>query len=172
MSVKQEELKLVELELTRESEELSDATDRLAESNSALNSALDGTSQSLQEQIDRAIELQTIYNSFEPGEFVASVKTMADALKMDFAEAMGIAGAAWTSLMGEKFGGFGGVSGAGGQVIPNATIPPINYPSTAGGSTGAGQTFDVNINLSDALGDIIARENVKIQERGDTFVLG
>jgi len=32
-------------------------------------------------------------------------------------------------------------------------------------------TVDVNLNLTDAIGEIIQRENIKIQERGNTFVL-
>ena len=173
LAVKQEELKLVELDLIRESDDLIDATDRLADANSALDSALDGTSLSLKEQIDRAIELQTVYDSFEPGEFVASVRTMADVLKIDFAEAMGIAGSAWATLAGKLGVGFAGAGGtSGGDTISPETIPPINYPSTPGGATGGGQTFDFNINLTDALGEVIQRENIKIQERGDTFVLG
>jgi len=54
--------------------------------------------------------------------------------------------------------------------VPSLPVTDFSaVPSgVGGGKTG---TIDVNLNLTDAIGEVIQRENIKIQERGNTFVL-
>jgi len=60
----------------------------------------------------------------------------------------------------------------GGVDTPVPSLPVQDFSAEqyrgGGGKTG---TIDVNLNLTDAIGEIIQRENIKIQERGNTFVM-
>ena len=97
---------------------------------------------------------------------------MADVLKIDFAEAMGIAGAAMTSLMGEKFGGFGASSGVVDHTY--ASLPVGEFAMTKDKLAGGGGNQSVQVDVvirEETMQDIVARANARIQLMGDNFVL-
>ena len=51
------------------------------------------------------------------------------------------------------------------------SIPVQDFRTQLAGGLQQTSTIDVNLNLTDAIGEVIQRENIKIQERGNTFVL-
>jgi hypothetical protein len=51
------------------------------------------------------------------------------------------------------------------------SLPVTDFTTTLVAGRQQTSTVDVNLNLTDAIGEIIQRENIKIQERGNTFVL-
>ena len=53
--------------------------------------------------------------------------------------------------------------------VPNIPVQDFRTRLVAGRQQLS--TIDVNLNLTDAIGEIIQKENIKIQERGNTFVL-
>ena len=63
----------------------------------------------------------------------------------------------------------------GGVTLPTTTevpsLPVQDFTTTFVGGRQQASTIDFNINMTDAIGEIIQRENIKIQERGNTFVL-
>ncbi len=63
--------------------------------------------------------------------------------------------------------------GAPTQIAPTEipSIPVQDFRTQLAGGLQQTSTVDVNLNLTDAIGEIIQRENIKIQERGNTFVL-
>ena len=81
-----------------------------------------------------------------------------------------------TGLGGTDFGRLvsqGFVQLAAPSVAAPVPSLPVQDFSAAPSGVGGGKTgtIDVNLNLTDAIGEIIQRENIKIQERGNTFVL-
>tara|TARA_A100001201_G_scaffold57819_1_gene55724 strand:+ start:43 stop:1992 length:1950 start_codon:yes stop_codon:yes gene_type:complete len=51
------------------------------------------------------------------------------------------------------------------------SLPASDFTTTLVGGRQQTSTIDVNLNLTDAIGEIIQEQNIKIQERGNTFVL-
>ena len=51
------------------------------------------------------------------------------------------------------------------------SLPVTDFSTTLVGGRQQTSTIDVNLNLTDAIGEIIQEQNIKIQERGNTFVL-
>lgn len=51
------------------------------------------------------------------------------------------------------------------------SLPVTDFSTTLVGGRQQTSTLDVNLNLTDAIGEIIQEQNIKIQERGNTFVL-
>ena len=73
--------------------------------------------------------------------------------------------------------GFGAIPSLdlGGARIPTPTeapsLPVQDFATTFSGGRQQFQTIDVNLNLTDAIGEIIQEQSIKIQERGNTFIL-
>tara|TARA_R100001163_G_C5062352_1_gene199421 strand:+ start:3 stop:1871 length:1869 start_codon:yes stop_codon:yes gene_type:complete len=51
------------------------------------------------------------------------------------------------------------------------SLPVTDFSTTFAGGRQQTSTIDVNLNLTDAIGEIIQEQNIKIQERGNTFFL-
>jgi len=51
------------------------------------------------------------------------------------------------------------------------TLPVQDFSTTLVAGRQQAQTLDINVNMTDAIGEVIQRENIRIQERGNTFFL-
>tara|TARA_R110002020_G_scaffold15995_3_gene56788 strand:- start:1971 stop:3935 length:1965 start_codon:yes stop_codon:yes gene_type:complete len=156
LAVKQEELKLVELELTRESEALIDARDRLIDSEKALQNATDRTSESFADQIARKGELQQALNDFTVPGFLNETKLIADALNLDVNDAIKnvmetykgmigeIEGKPFPDILAESYGGLGGLGQPGSVSV---AAPPLDTGGMGSGSGFGRQSVDINVNV-------------------------
>ena len=183
LAVKQEELKLVELDLIRESDDLIDATSRLAEANTALIEALDPTSKSLGDQLERVIELETALNGFEPGEFMSTVRLMADTLGLSFETVYDEISGGWLELMREfqnkPFDEIVLPDSDSGRIPHKGVVMPegeryaqrgfIDGSGTQGGNDTKKVELDIVLR-DEAMQEIVARVNRTIQFSGDSFV--
>ena len=51
------------------------------------------------------------------------------------------------------------------------TLPVQDFSTSLVAGKQQAQTLDINVNMTDAIGEVIQRENIRIQERGNTFFL-
>ena len=51
------------------------------------------------------------------------------------------------------------------------TLPVQDFSTSLVAGRQQAQTLDINVNMTDAIGEVIQRENIRIQERGNTFFL-
>jgi hypothetical protein len=187
LAVKEEELKLVEKDILRESDALIDSRDRLTQAQKKLADATSETEQSFQEQLERQGQLAEALAEFDGQPFIDEAIRIADALNLNVAEAIENVIKAYRDYRQEFTGktlteelalqlpslaGLGLPGAVATTPVPVATTSTIDTGVSSSGSNNKSGTIDLNINLSDALGEIIQRENIQIQERGDTFVLG
>jgi hypothetical protein len=162
LAVKQEELKLVELELTRESEALIDARDRLIDSEKALQNATDRTSESFADQIARKGELQEALNDFAVPGFLNETMLIAKSLNVDVTEAIKnvmdtyidmveeIEGKPFPDILAESYGGLEGLGQPGSVAAsPLSTVaaPPLDTGGMGSGSGFGRQSVDINVNV-------------------------
>ena len=67
------------------------------------------------------------------------------------------------------------MAGGGGMGTSNVTseVPslPVTNFSTTERNTNTGVSGEINLNLTDALGEVIQKEVIKIQERGNTLII-
>jgi hypothetical protein len=190
LAVAQEELRLVELALGRESDQLVDARKRAIDAQEALDDAINKGSSAMDIQLQAAQNLQEALDLFSTDDFQAQMLEAADVLNISWAEAINgalnkyreflqqVEGKTLVQKVDEQLaeinlpGGFKPSPLANASVTNVPSLPTQDFTaapsSVGGGKTG---TIEVNLNLTDAIGEVIQRENIKIQERGNTFVL-
>ena len=190
LAVAQEELRLVELALGRESDQLVDARKRAIDAQEALDDATNKGSSAMDIQLQAAQNLQEALDLFSTDDFQAQMLEAADVLNISWAEAINgalnkyreflqqVEGKTLVQKVDEQLaeinlpGGFKPSPLANASVTNVPSLPTQDFTaapsSVGGGKTG---TIEVNLNLTDAIGEVIQRENIKIQERGNTFVL-
>ena len=67
--------------------------------------------------------------------------------------------------------GVGGI-GADSVTAEVPSLPVTDFSTTLGGGNGGKQVSgEINLNLTDAVGEVIQKEVIKIQERGNTLIV-
>jgi hypothetical protein len=187
LAVAQEELKLVELALTRESDQLTEARKRATEAQETLEEATGEGTTAAEKQLDAVNNLQEVMDLFDTENFRDELILAADKLNFDWKTALDGALSAYVTFrqqvtgksittevdeflkaldeQGLLFGGF----------TPSPLADPVETPADTLGDNsnlksdknGGG---DTNVNLTFELdGDALQQYNIKLQQQGKTF---
>jgi hypothetical protein len=186
LAVAQEELRLIELDLGRESDQLVEARKRAAEAQLELDEATGNGTSAMQTQLESAKTLQDFLDLFETDNFQEQMKEAADVLNITWADAINNALTEYYKLR-EQVTGKTLVEEINAQMaaFPEAFVglpvgPPAEVPSlpvtdfstTLGNGNGGGRiSGQIDLNLTDAVGEVIQKEVIKIQERGNTLIV-
>jgi hypothetical protein len=187
LAVAQEELKLVELALQRESDQLVEARKRAIDAQEALDEATGKGTSAIETQVEAANKLQGVMDLFNTENFRDELLQAADTLNFSWKEALDgalneylkfrqqISGKTITQEVDEFLknldeqgllvGGFK-PSPLAGAVETDAAL--LGDQSGVKDNTGAGG--DTNVNLTVELdGDTLQQYNIKLQQQGKTF---
>lgn len=185
LAVAQEELKLVELALTRESDQLTEARKRAADAENALNDATDDSTNSLDEQLAAVDGLQQIMDLFSTENFREELLLAADKLNFDWKTALDdalnayvtfrqqVTGKTLTTEIDEFLFGLDQQGLLVGGFTPSPLADPIDFgllgdQSNTTDNSGAGG--DTNVNLTVELdAEKLQEFNIKLQKQGKTF---
>lgn len=147
------ELAEAEFELANESDRLKLAREALAIAESNLEAAQDRQSEAIKRRNDLLIESIDLTN-----EQVEANKKLIDQPAL------------LTQFRAIEMAGAGGITPAVTTDVPS--LPVTDFPAVVGNGNG-GQTVsgEINLNLTDAVGEVIQKEVIKIQERGNTLIV-
>jgi hypothetical protein len=190
LAVAQEELRLVELALGRESDQLVDARKRAIDAQEALDDATNKGSSAMDIQLQAAQNLQEVLDLFSTDDFQAQMLEAADVLNISWAEAINgalnkyreflqqVEGKTLVEKVDEQLaemnlpGGFKPSPLANASVTNAPSLPPIDFSTSVGSGTSSNKiSGQIDLNLTDAVGDVIQKEVIKIQERGNTLII-
>ena len=189
LAVAKEELKLVELALSRESDQLTEARKRATEAENALNDATDDSTSSVEEQLDAVNGLQQIMDLFSTENFREELLLAADKLNFDWKTALDDALNAYVTFRQQVTGKtlatevdefLMGLNAQGllvGGFTPSPLADPVDTPadlladqSGVNDNTNAGG--DTNLNLTVELdNEALQQFNIKLQQQGKTFLV-
>lgn len=147
------ELAEAEFELANESDRLKLAREALAIAESNLEAAQDRQSEAIKRRNDLLIESIDLTN-----EQVEANKKLIDQPAL------------LTQFRAIEMAGAGGITPAVTTDVPS--LPVTDFSAVVGNGNG-GQTVsgEINLNLTDAVGEVIQKEVIKIQERGNTLIV-
>lgn len=151
LAIAKAELAEAEFELANESDALARARDILAIAENNLSTALENQKTAMDKRNDtllKSLDL-TARQIIENGKLADSYRNI------DFGTIPSLP--------------VGGVTLPTPTEVPTLPVSDISTTLVAGRQQAS--TIDFNINMTDAIGEIIERENIKIQQRGGTFVL-
>jgi hypothetical protein len=187
LAVAQEELKLVELALQRESDQLVEARKRAAEAQQDLDEATDNGTGSMEKQLEAAQNLQDIMDLFNTENFRDELILAADTLNFNWKEALDgalneylkfrqqVTGKSITTEVDEFLKGLDEQGLLFGGFTPSPLADPVETPvdtlgdnsNVKSGNNGGG---DTNINLTFELDqEALQKYNIKLQQQGKTF---
>jgi len=187
LAVAQEELKLVELALTRESDQLTEARKRATEAQETLEEATGEGTTAVEKQLDAVNNLQQIMDLFSTENFRDELILAADKLNFDWKTALDGALSAYVTFRQQVTGKtlatevdefLMGLDAQGllfGGFTPSPLADPVETPvdtlgdnsNVKSGNNGGG---DTNINLTFELDqEALQKYNIKLQQQGKTF---
>ena len=188
LAVAQEELRLIELALGRESDQLVEARKRAAEAQQDLDEATGNGTNAMQNQLEAAKTLQDYLDLFATDNFQEQMQEAADILNITWAEAINnalneyrkllekIEGKSLVDLVDEQLsqlnlvGGFKPSPLATGGITPSPTVTPETTVTSPviGGTT----TVVIPVNIGDEqITEVVQKVNTRIQEQGKTFAI-
>jgi hypothetical protein len=187
LAVAQEELKLVELALQRESDQLVEARKRAAEAQQDLDEATDNGTGSMEKQLEAAQNLQDIMDLFNTENFRDELLYAAQTLNFNWKQALDgalneylkfrqqVTGKSITTEVDEFLKGLDEQGLLFGGFTPSPLADPVETPvdtlgdnsNVKSGNNGGG---DTNINLTFELDqEALQKYNIKLQQQGKTF---
>lgn len=152
LAVAKAELAEAEFELANESDTLARARDILAIAENNLSTALENQKLAMDkrnETLEDMLDL-TARQIIENGKLADSFAAIDPSLLVGLGAAPVAADSAPTEV---------------------PTLPVQDFSTTLVAGRQQAQTLDINVNMTDAIGEVIQRENIRIQERGNTFFL-
>lgn len=162
LAVKEEELKLVEKDILRESDALIDSRDRLTQAQKKLADATSETEQSFQEQLERQGQLAEALAEFDGQPFIDEAIRIADALNLNVAEAIENVIKAYRDYRQEFTGktlteelnlqlpslaGLGLPGAVAASPLSTVAAPPLDTGGMGAGSGFGRQSVDINVNV-------------------------
>jgi len=186
LAVAQEELRLVELALTRESDQLTEARKRAAEAQQDLDRATGNGTNAMNTQLEAAQNLQDVLNLFNSDNFQQEIKAAADILNITWAEAINgalntyrelfeqVEGRELMDVVNEQLSQLNLV-GLGAEAPAGAVDPaPIlgNSDNVLGGT--GNQEFTITSNLiidEDTIATTVQKVTTKGSAQGKTFLV-
>ena len=191
LAVAQEELRLIELALTRESDQLVEARKRAAEAQVDLDNATNNGTNSMNDQLEAAQNLQEVIDLFNTDNFQEQIQEAADVLNITWKDALDkalaeyrywreqVTGKSITTEVDEflkgldeqglLFGGFTPSPLAGGVDTPAETLgDQSGIDTNNGGGGGGAQTYNFVLELD---GDVLQKYQIKSQQQGKTYTL-
>ena len=188
LAVAQEELRLIELALGRESDQLVEARKRAAEAQQDLDEATGNGTNAMQNQLEAAKTLQDYLDLFATDNFQEQMQEAADILNITWADAINnalneyrkllekVEGKSLVDLVDEQLsqlnlvGGFKPSPLATGGITPSPTVTPETTVTSPviGGTT----TVVIPVNIGDEqITEVVQKVNTRIQEQGKTFAI-
>jgi len=189
LAVAQEELRLIELALTRESDQLVEARKRAAEAQENLDDATNNGTNSMNAQLEAAQNLQEVIDLFNTDNFQEQIQEAADVLNITWKDALDKALAEYRYWREQVTGktivdkvnefveankdllvGLGAEAPAGGGVdTPAETLgDQSGIDTNNGGGGGGAQTYNFVLELD---GDVLQKYQIKSQQQGKTYTL-
>ena len=190
LAVAQEELRLIELALTRESDQLIEARKRAAEAQKDLDDATNNGTDSMNAQLEAAQNLQQVIDLFNTDNFQDQIQEAADVLDITWKEALDgalaeyyywrqqVTGQTLTQEVdqflkdldeqGLLVGGFKPSPLAGGGDTPPDTLGDQNNIIPDGNNGGGDKDLTIVLEID---GEAIQKVNTRLQEQGKTFLV-
>ena len=190
LAVAQEELRLIELALTRESDQLIEARKRAAEAQEDLDDATNNGTDSMNAQLEAAQNLQQVIDLFNTDNFQDQIQEAADVLDITWKEALDgalaeyyywrqqVTGQTLTQEVdqflkdldeqGLLVGGFKPSPLAGGGDTPPDTLGDQNNIIPDGNNGGGDKDLTIVLEID---GEAIQKVNTRLQEQGKTFLV-
>ena len=187
LAVAQEELKLVELALQRESDQLVEARKRAIEAQQDLDEATGKGTSAIETQIEAANNLQGVMDFFNTENFRDELILAADTLNFNWKEALDgalneylkfrqqVTGKSITTEVDEFLKGLDEQGLLFGEFKPSPLADPVDTPADTLGDnsnlkSGKNGGGDTNLNLTFELdGEALQQYNIKLQQQGKTF---
>jgi len=184
LAVAQEELRLIELALTRESDQLVEARKRATEAQENLDEATGKGTSAMETQLEAAQNLQDVLDLFATDNFQDSILEAADILNITWAEAINgalenyrkllekVEGKSLVEIVDEQLSQLDLVGGfKPSPLVGNAVDTPLPDLGTtdfsATQNNGKEISGKVDFVLRDNFGNIIQEEVIRLQERGN-----
>jgi hypothetical protein len=193
LAVAQEELKLVELALQRESDQLVEARKRAIEAQQDLDEATGKGTSAIETQIEAANNLQGVMDFFNTENFRDELILAADTLNFNWKEALDgalneylkfrqqVTGKSITTEVDEFLKGLDEQGLLVGGFKPSPLANPVDTPANTlgdqssvsqGAAGGTGGTTNVEVYIGDEkIEDVVQKVNTRLQTQGKTFAI-
>ena len=189
LAVAQEELKLIELALTRESDQLTEARKRATEAQEKLDEATGEGTSAVEEQLDAVNNLQQVMDLFSTENFRDELLDAAKKLNFDWKNALDDALSAYVTFRQQVTGKtlatevdefLMGLDAQGllvGGFTPSSLADPVETPADlladqSGMNDNSNAGGDTNLNLTVELdNEALQQFNIKLQQQGKTFLV-
>jgi len=188
LAVAQEELRLIELALTRESDQLVEARKRATEAQEDLDEATGKGTSAMETQLEAAQNLQNVLDLFATDNFQDSIQDAADILNITWAEAINgalenyrkllekVEGKSLVEIVDEQLAGLNLVGGfKPSPLVGNAVETPAGTLGdqtsvTTNGNNGAEQTFIIPVYIGDdKVDEVIQKSTNRQSTQGKTL---